>query len=77
MSTGSNEIPANGGDAGEMKVGGDGKSVTVSGQMGGKRSAWLTHVKKTMRGGSTRGGVATNAAQAGGRRHKKNGTRKH
>jgi hypothetical protein len=75
------------------------KPLAADGQGGGKRSAWLTHVKKTMRankgmklkqvlkiakktykktmrGGSTRGGVATNAAQAGGRR-RKNGTRKH
>ena len=67
-------------------------------QEGGKRSAWLTHVKKTMRANkgmklkqvlkiakktykkTMRGGripVAAGAAQAGGRRHKKNGTRKH
>ncbi len=100
MSTGGNEIPPKGGDAGEMKVNSTGTGVTLGGQMGGKRSAWLTHVKKTMRankgmklkqvlkiakktykktmrGGSTRGGIATNAALAGGRRHKKNGTRKH
>jgi hypothetical protein len=87
--------------AGDLKVGGDGD--TISAQAGGKRSAWLTHVKKTMRAnkgmklkqvlkiakktykktmrGGSKGGIATTAAQAGGRRHRKgsrkNGTRKH
>jgi len=43
------EPPKNAADAGEMTVSGDGASVVPSGQMGGKRSAWMTHVKKTMR----------------------------
>jgi hypothetical protein len=94
MSGTGSETPAKGGNDGN----GNG-SNPLAPQEGGKRSAWLTHVKKTMRankgmklkqvlkiakktykktmrGGSTRGGVATNAAQAGGRR-RKNGTRKH
>lgn len=46
MSTG---IPNGAENAGNMKVGGDGTSVVPPGQAGGKRSAWMTHVKKTMR----------------------------
>lgn len=80
--------------------GNDGGSEPSGGtQEGGKRSAWLTHVKKTMRANkgmklkqvlklakktykkTMRGGVrlpiAAGAGQAGGRRHKKKGTRKH
>ncbi len=92
------EIPKDGQTAGDLKVGGDGNSVTLGGQMGGKRSAWLTHVKKTMRANkgmklkqvlkiakktykkTMRGGRLPAITQAapitGGRRHKKNGSRK-
>lgn len=45
MST--SDIPKGAQSAGDMKVGGDGE--TISAQSGGKRSAWLSHVKKTMR----------------------------
>ena len=43
------EIPKGGTDPKNLTVGADGESVSGSPQMGGKRSAWLTHVKKTMR----------------------------
>lgn len=44
------EIPKGGTDPAQAKVGSDGKSIVPGGaQEGGKRSAWMTHVKKTMR----------------------------
>lgn len=68
-----------------VMTGGENGAPVEGAQAGGKRSAWMTHVKKTMRAnkGKSLSQVLKMAAKSykktakGGRRHRKPRSRKH